>query len=1159
MSIQQSLHFEPEINPREWQQLLELADVLSSQYSLPSLLDYICKVIEENYACQISIWLDNTKLKFDKRDLPDHRVLTNKLSALMEKAWRECRIAHNDQGDDTQRDGPLSIAIPLIAREQPLGVIQLNQTLPPAKATQDIYTNVEFISQISLAIYELGHHTHSEFLQRKIALLTAIEEISKSILSNLIWESLLNSTLSIIHLMFHFPRVMLLIAHQEGNHAFRKAEIAQDGIKIEPWYQFKDEADPVVRSVSNLKPVIINNVSLDERFGTFVFGNNIRSELIFPLLNGAKLMGALVLISDAVDAFGPDSIMGFQLLAQSISLAIRNAQVRHSEQARRLVHDDLQRLFGAISSEVTLNDVLQNLLDELEKILPWDAAAVWLLDNTANKSGIDQFISTLHLTAIRTNKKNIVDLAQSQGIRDVNLVDQYLQNIEGYDGILSSKYQWIKEILTSSAPKIKNAASTFEPLGEIFDFKSEYSAIGAPLLLDNQPLGIIILIHHLSNQYDMETHSILEVISRYAAITIENMKLYAAAHDQAWVSTVLFQVAEATQSLTNVDELLHTVVDILPELIGVDACLIYLWDQSVEALLPQASSGFDDEQTTCLNEWNISPGSVPAFDDLVKNNLPVILDSDTIPKNIISEVFSEHDFERDLLILFPLSSQSEIGGAILIDFTNSTLQRDSSQEIWDEKYTLIQGAARQTAIALENLQLIKSQEEDAYVSIALLQVAQAIVSLNQLDEILGSIVRITPILAGVKRCIIYLWESEEQAFRQSQSYGISKDDLILVGQEINGDSFPFINAIQKHNQIIYHTLRSEDSPANWNEIITGDYQIVEGVIDESEDISIKLDVQSLITRERLLIGFPLSVKGEILGVMLIEEEGSTKGFPSPHIREKRIEIIKGITQQAAIAIKNELLQQEAVKSESMERELQLAREIQSTFLPEKLPEIPGWEIAASWQPARQVGGDFYDILLLDEDHVGIVIADVADKGMPAALFMTLIRTLIRAAVKDKSSPAAVLKQVNTLLIPDSKHGMFVTVFYAVFSLASGKMIYANAGHNPPIVKQDSEDELKELTRTSIALGLFDDIDVDEREITLKAGDWILFYTDGVTEAFSASDEMFSVERLLRILKETKFVSSRVLVNKIEQSVNEFISGTDLSDDLTLAVVYRKPE
>jgi serine phosphatase RsbU (regulator of sigma subunit) len=396
-------------------------------------------------------------------------------------------------------------------------------------------------------------------------------------------------------------------------------------------------------------------------------------------------------------------------------------------------------------------------------------------------------------------------------------------------------------------------------------------------------------------------------------------------------------------------------------------------------------------------------------------------------------------------------------------------------------------------------------------------------------------------------------------FTQSHYFGLSKNELDFLGQEIKANRFPFIEAIQINKQILYHSLGTDDSPFSWGKISQGDYLVVEDNKSDSDDtISIKLDAKSLKNRERLLIGFPLVVKDEVMGVMLIEEEEPLVRSPSLHIRERRIEIIKGITQQAAIAIKNEMLQQEAVKSESMERELQLAREIQTTFIPKKLPELPGWEISALWQPARQVGGDFYDILMLDEDHIGFVIADVADKGMPAALFMTLIRTLIRAAAMDKSSPAAVLKQVNNLLIPDSKHGMFVTVFYTVLSLKSGKLVYANAGHNPPVVKRFNQNDMIELTRTTIALGIFDEIEVCDRELTINPGDWILLYTDGVTEAFSAEEEIFGTPRLLDLLRTHSFISSNDLLDKILRSVDEFIKGVELSDDVTLAAIYRKP-
>jgi phosphoserine phosphatase RsbU/P len=344
----------------------------------------------------------------------------------------------------------------------------------------------------------------------------------------------------------------------------------------------------------------------------------------------------------------------------------------------------------------------------------------------------------------------------------------------------------------------------------------------------------------------------------------------------------------------------------------------------------------------------------------------------------------------------------------------------------------------------------------------------------------------------------------------------------------------------------------------WNEIDHGDYQFVTNVSSEQTDeISIQLDSRSLRMRERLLIGFPLTVQDDVLGVMLIEEEDPIHGTPSLHIREKRIEIVKGITQQAAIAIKNELLQQEAVKSERMERELQLAREIQMTFLPDRLPDLPGWDISAHWQPARQVSGDFYDVLKLGENRIGLVIADVADKGMPAALFMTLIRTLIRSSAKEKTSPAVVLKQVNDLLFPDSKHSLFVTVFYGVVSLDSGEFVYANAGHNPPIVISASHQGLVELTRTSIALGIFDDIEVAESHIQINPGDTVLLYTDGITEAFSVHEELFGVQRLFDLLSDHHFTTCRNLLETIVDSVFEFIQGAEISDDMTLAAIYRK--
>ena len=210
-----------------------------------------------------------------------------------------------------------------------------------------------------------------------------------------------------------------------------------------------------------------------------------------------------------------------------------------------------------------------------------------------------------------------------------------------------------------------------------------------------------------------------------------------------------------------------------------------------------------------------------------------------------------------------------------------------------------------------------------------------------------------------------------------------------------------------------------------------------------------------------------------------------------------------------------------------------------------------------WKPARQVAGDFYDIIHLEGNKLGLVIADVADKGMPAALFMTLIRTLIRSTAKEHISPAAVLKQVNELLVPDAKNGMFVTVFYAVIDLESGIITYANAGHNPPIIRHINSENLIELSRTCAALGIYDEIEVDEGKVSLEPGDWLFLYTDGITEAFSVNEEMFGTKRLFELLLSRNYSTSKDFLDMIEKSVYEFINGADLSDDITLAMIINK--
>jgi sigma-B regulation protein RsbU (phosphoserine phosphatase) len=263
-----------------------------------------------------------------------------------------------------------------------------------------------------------------------------------------------------------------------------------------------------------------------------------------------------------------------------------------------------------------------------------------------------------------------------------------------------------------------------------------------------------------------------------------------------------------------------------------------------------------------------------------------------------------------------------------------------------------------------------------------------------------------------------------------------------------------------------------------------------------------------------------------------------------------------IAQQTTLAIQNDHLKQEMVGRERVEREFQLARQIQETFLPQSLPDYEGWDLDLRWRTAREVGGDFYDIFRTRDNKIAFVIADVSDKGMPAALYMTVTRTLIRSAAQSLDSPAEILGRVNEMLEMDSQNGMFVTGMFAVLDPLTGLVQYANAGHNLPMIIRGQEHQVDLLSKGGIAMGVLENAKYQDLNVQINEGDTLLFYTDGVTEAFSTSGELFSEFRLNEALMNSTYDSAGQLLENIENLIDVFRKGEPPSDDLTMIAIHR---
>ena len=241
---------------------------------------------------------------------------------------------------------------------------------------------------------------------------------------------------------------------------------------------------------------------------------------------------------------------------------------------------------------------------------------------------------------------------------------------------------------------------------------------------------------------------------------------------------------------------------------------------------------------------------------------------------------------------------------------------------------------------------------------------------------------------------------------------------------------------------------------------------------------------------------------------------------------------------------------------ALQNELDVASKIQQAILPASFPEGEGFDVYGNMAPARNVGGDFFDVINLENGRLGLAVADVSDKGVPAALFMMSSRTLLKGAAIGMGDPSGVLSEVNDLLNEDNETFMFVTLLYAVFDPESGLLTYANGGHsNPLVVHTDGSNE--ELPTTGgIALGVMPNLEYREASVTLAPGDTLILYTDGVSEAMNSEGEEFGVDRLMRIFNERAPASAKEANEVILQAVVEFADGYPQSDDVTCLVLRR---
>jgi sigma-B regulation protein RsbU (phosphoserine phosphatase) len=292
---------------------------------------------------------------------------------------------------------------------------------------------------------------------------------------------------------------------------------------------------------------------------------------------------------------------------------------------------------------------------------------------------------------------------------------------------------------------------------------------------------------------------------------------------------------------------------------------------------------------------------------------------------------------------------------------------------------------------------------------------------------------------------------------------------------------------------------------------------------------------------------PIIANDEVIGVFDLESDQLDA------YTEDDLQLLMLLASQVAIIIEKVMLHEQLIEKKRLEGQLEVARQVQLELLPARHPHLEGFDISAYNFPTEEVSGDYYDFVRIYEDQLGIVVADVSGKGVPAALLMAFLRAVLRASIHVGYAPHIAMAKVNNLLWESIERHQFVTVFYGVLDATNKTLAFTNAGHNPPLL-MDADGNARFIERGGVPLGMFEDSRYYEYYLPVDPGQLLVFYTDGVTEATAPNGEEYGRERLVRVVRENRHLKARELIDCVYDDVVRYAKSGGIDDDITVVVI-----
>lgn len=405
---------------------------------------------------------------------------------------------------------------------------------------------------------------------------------------------------------------------------------------------------------------------------------------------------------------------------------------------------------------------------------------------------------------------------------------------------------------------------------------------------------------------------------------------------------------------------------------------------------------------------------------------------------------------------------------------------------------------------------------------ALYEISKLLTSAMELNEVLNLIVKTTAQMINVKACGLRLLDENTGEMVLKAVYGLSQD---------------YIN---KGRIFAWKGV--------YKDVLSNGHVAV--VYDVATDPRFEYTEQAVEEGIKSMLSVGLLIQGKPIGALSVYTDRHH------HFTKDQIQIFKGIANEAASVIEKAMLYEERFEKQRIEQELATAAKIQANLMPQKIPNLRGFKIAAKNVPSRVIGGDFYDFIPFSDSHLGIVIADVSGKGIPGAILMASARASLRAYLEDPHEVKDAIAKLNRVLCRDTQSDQFVTLFYGMIDQNDRTLTYTNAGHNPPLIFRN--DNIIRLEKGGLILGAFPDAVYEEEKIYFQENDLLVLYTDGIIEAQN-EDEYFGTKRLFKAINEYKNANPEEIIEKVLTEVLNFNSDSYLNDDTTIVVLKYKNE